>query len=83
MSKYNTYVLVSTTTFGGGPSRVFFVKKESEISNAVSEEALRSLRLDLHSKYCMDLIPVDLEVVGEAKDLMAQIKKCLPKRKRT
>lgn len=82
MAKYNAYVLVSTTSFGGAPERVFFVRKTDEISNAIEDEQLKALRQDLHAKYLRDLVPVDLEVV-EAKDLMAAIKKALPKRKRT
>jgi len=85
MAKYNAYVLVSTTTFGGGPTRVFFVRKEDD-GGGFEDEKLRELRLELSSKYCHDLLPVDLEVVNTSdfqKSVTALVKKLMPKRKRT
>lgn len=80
MSKYAAYVLVSATG-ATWPQRVFLLKQE-EGESAVESEKLRALRLDLVGKHGYDVLAVDMEVL-EFKDLYAQIKKSIPKRKRT
>ncbi len=82
MAKYNAYALVSlTAAVSGRPTRVYFVRKDED-GGGFDDEKLRELRIDLAAKYEYDLVPVDLSVVG-ADELVAHVKKALPKRKRT
>lgn len=83
MAKYNAYALVSlasTSAVGGRPVRVFLARKHDE-GDAFDDEKIRELRIDIADRNEYDLIPVDLEVV-EMKDLVAQVKKALPKKRK-
>ena len=80
MAKFSAFLLGPTMEWG--TQRIFLIKKEEGATQAIEIEQLRQLRAKLIEKYGYDLAPIDMEV-AEVTTLEAQIKKAIPKRKRS
>lgn len=82
MSKFCAFLLMPTIE-AWGPRHVLLVRKENEEGLAVDPELLQRLRDRIDETYGYDVIPVDMHVITDPKTFEAQVKKLVPKRKRT
>lgn len=82
MSKFCAF-LITPTIEAWGPRRVLLVRRENEHEPVIAPELLQRLRDKFDDTYGYDIVPVDMDVVMDPSTFEAQVKKSIPKRKRT